>query len=297
MDFDKELNETKPIADALSRYANKAGRDVITTWNDWLAWCCKVFEWKDMNAAGGYAKRFEECKKENPLFFEAMEKWLELSDKRIRVNGVFDAFGTLYEANYQSSFKASYNGQFFTPMSICEVMAKITTESNNKCIKPTDEVVTFNDCACGSGRTLLAAWTICDKYNRNLFYAGDLDSTSVYMCALNFLIHGMVGAVEKRDALTRDWYFGFIVNACKVPFANNICCLQYFDEEEEYKKNLRGLEANARAWNCICFRPKEENNLVDEMKAEEKTCEKKVEEIKPQQGKSVKEPIQLELFV
>lgn len=294
MDFDKELNETKPIADILSRYSNKAGRDVIATWNDWLEWCCGVFEWKKLDAAGGYAGRFAECEKENPLFYKAMEEWMELSAKKIGNGYAYDAFGTLYEANYQSSFKANSAGQFFTPMSICDLMADMTTKSNDMCLHPTDEVVKFNDCACGSGRTLLAAWQVCDKYNRNLFYAGDLDSTSVYMCALNFLIHGMVGIVEKRDALSRDWYFGFIVNGCKVPFANNVCCLQYFDNEEEYNKNIRGLEANARVWNCINFRPKETHDVeqVEDVKAKGSS---KV--AMSENKKTVKEPVELDLFM
>ena len=286
-DFNNELNETKPIADILSKYANKAGRDVISTWNDWLEWCCKVFEWKNVDEFGNYVKLFENARKDNPMFFDAMREWMELSAKKISAGYAYDAFGTLYETNYQSSFKASSAGQFFTPMSICELMAHITSGSNKKCTKPTEDVVTFNDCACGSGRTLLAAWQVCDKYNRNLFFAGDLDSTSVYMCALNFLIHGIVGMVEKRDALTMDWYFGFIVNACKVPFANNVCCLQYFDDEDEYKKAIRGLEANARVWNCINFRPKAEETHTDE----------KIEEAKPiSKQKSVKEPRELDLF-
>lgn len=55
MDFVNELNDTKPIADILFKYASKAGRDVITTWNDWLSWCCKVFEWRNF---GLIAKSF-----------------------------------------------------------------------------------------------------------------------------------------------------------------------------------------------------------------------------------------------
>lgn len=289
MDFVNELNDTKPIADILSKYASKAGRDVITTWNDWLEWCCKVFEWKAIDKAGSIPQRFIECENEDAMFFEAMREWLELSYREICKRGAYDAFGTLYEANFQSSFKANSCGQFFTPINICDVMSNIMVNGNDKCIKPTEDVVKFNDCACGSGRTLLSAWNRCDKYNRNLFFAGDLDSTSVYMCALNFMIHGMVGAVEKRDALTRDWYFGFIVNACKVPFANNFSCLQYYDNEEQYHQALYWLEKREKDWNCVRFRP--DTRVVVEEKKDDKDNKqgRKVQ-------KTIKEPIELSLF-
>lgn len=289
MDFVNELNDTKQIADILSKYASKAGRDVITTWNDWLEWCCRVFEWKAIDKAGGILQRFIECENEDAMFFEAMREWLELSYREICKRGAYDAFGTLYEVNFQSSFKANSCGQFFTPMNICDVMSNIMVDGNDKCIKPTEDVVKFNDCACGSGRTLLSAWNRCDKYNRNLFFAGDLDSTSVYMCALNFMIHGMVGAVEKRDALTRDWYFGFIVNACKVPFANNFSCLQYYDNEEQYHQALYWLEKRAKDWNCIRLRP--DTRVEVEEKKDDKV-NKQGQKVQ----KAIKEPIELSLF-
>lgn len=248
----------KEIADILAKQSGESGRDVITTWNDWLAWMCGVFDWCEIDKAGGITERLEECKEQSPLFFDAMVIWLELSDEKIRKYGAYDVFGALYEANYQSSFKASNAGQFFTPSSVCKMLARVA--DGNVFSAPTDKVLRFNDCACGSGRTLLMAWNECDKFNRNLFYAGDLDATSVYMCALNFMVHGMVGMVEKRDALTQEWYFGYLVNACKVPFANNFSCLQYFDDEKVFKKTLRGLEKNAEIWNCVCFRPKSEKN-------------------------------------
>ena len=296
-----DAREGKAIADILDKYTYKNGRDIVTTWNDWLSWCCKVFEWRDIERAGGIPQRFIECKEENPLFFDAMEGWLALAYEKICKRGAYDAFGALYEANYQSSFKANSCGQFFTPTSVCDALARIG--GNGKCLEPTEEIVSFNDCACGSGRTLLSAWNECDKYNRNLFFAGDLDATSVYMCALNFMVHGMVGAVEKRDALTREWYFGFIVNACKVPYANNFACLQSYDNEEEYKKAVNGLIANAKVWNCIDYRPKSEQETIREepQREEEPKAETPIRGAEPIENKqieqkSVKEPIQLSLF-
>lgn len=285
-----DVREGKAIAEILGRYTYEYGRDIVSTWNDWLCWCCKVFEWKDIDKAGGIPQRFEKCKEDNPMFFDAMCGWLELAYENICKRGAYDAFGALYEANYQSSFKAKSSGQFFTPTSVSDMLARIA--GNDKCKRPTEELVTFNDCACGSGRTLLSAWNECDKYNRNLFFAGDLDATSVYMCALNFMIHGMVGMVEKRDALTREWYFGFVVNACKVPFANDFSCLQYYDNEEEYGKAVRCLRENAKIWNCVDFRPRNEEVSQDNVKnaGEHQQC------LEKEEPKNDKKPIQLSLF-
>jgi len=59
-----------------------------------------------------------------------------------------------------------HNGQFFTPQPICDMMAIITDTSGVG--------KTVADCACGSGRTLLAA----AKVSRlNSFYGADIDRT------------------------------------------------------------------------------------------------------------------------
>ena len=48
-----DAREGKAIAVILDKYTYKNGRDIVTTWSDWLSWCCKVFEWRDIERAGG----------------------------------------------------------------------------------------------------------------------------------------------------------------------------------------------------------------------------------------------------
>lgn len=50
-----DAREGKAIAVILDKYTYKNGRDIVTTWNDWLSWCCKVFEWRNF---GLIAKSF-----------------------------------------------------------------------------------------------------------------------------------------------------------------------------------------------------------------------------------------------
>lgn len=253
----EETNKSKKILYNLNQ-SSKNDVDITVTWNEWLSWCCCAFDWKEIVNVGGLPQRLSACKDDNLKYYEAMSGWLELASDGISKYGAYDAFGALYEKYIQSSHKASSNGQFFTPTSVCDVMAEISLD--DKCMKPTTEVVTFNDCTCGSGRTLLSAWNSCDKYNRNLFFAGDLDTTSVKMCALNFMVHGMVGAVEKRDALTKEWFFGYIVNGCKVPVSNNYVCLQYYDNEADYLKSVERLIDSAKKWDCVKYKKEIINN-------------------------------------
>lgn len=125
----------------------------------------------------------------------------------------------------------------------------------------------------------------------NFFVAGDVDTTSVQMCALNFMIHGMVGAVEKKDTLTQEFFYAYIVNSCKVPYANNFACLQYYDDEVEYNKALKVLEHHLKNWDCIKYRPKSED------KDAKLASTPQTQETAPQPNKTTKsEPIQLSLF-
>ena len=75
----------KFIYDALEEYISKTKKDGISVWNEWLAWCCKVFEWDKINRAGGLTQRFEECQKDNEYFFRAMLGWFEVTYREIRM--------------------------------------------------------------------------------------------------------------------------------------------------------------------------------------------------------------------
>jgi hypothetical protein len=88
-----------------------------------------------------------------------------------------------------------HNGQFFTPEPICDLMAQL-----NEPIGFGQRVL---DCACGSGRILMAA----AKINRNaLFYGADVDRNCAMMCVINFCLNGMFGEVAWMNSLSNQFY-------------------------------------------------------------------------------------------
>lgn len=94
-----------------------------------------------------------------------------------------------------------HNGQYFTPQPICDMMAILTgTTGVGK---------TVADCACGSGRTLMAAAKIS---RLNSFYGADIDRTCCLMAVINFCLNGMTGEVAWMDSLCNRFYGGWKID-------------------------------------------------------------------------------------
>lgn len=108
--------------------------------------------------------------------------------------GLRDVFGDFF----MEHISFGHNGQFFTPESICDHMARMN--------EPIADGARVLDCACGSGRILMAA----AKVNRNaLFYGADVDRNCAMMCAINFCLNGMFGEVAWMNSLSNHYYGGW----------------------------------------------------------------------------------------
>ena len=117
--------------------------------------------------------------------------------------GIYDALGDLFMA--LSSRKGQQaQGQFFTPVHICDLMVMCTE---------TDEKKTgqrINDPTCGSGRLLLAYHV---RHLGNYLVAEDVNRTCCLMTICNMLIHGCVGEVIHHDSLCPENFMdGWMVN-------------------------------------------------------------------------------------
>lgn len=140
-----------------------------------------------------------------PIFGQALAEMInEYQDAMEDGGSWIDVLGKVFEET-NSSFAASGAGQFFTPDTLCNLMAHLTG-GTDEC----EEGITVNDCACGSGRNLIAHSRLHHKNRFNTFYVGqDLDERCVKMCVLNFFMYGMKGVVIHMDTLAMKIFGGY----------------------------------------------------------------------------------------
>ncbi len=111
------------------------------------------------------------------------------------------------------------NGQFFTPMNICDMMARITN--------PVTGPSRILDPACGSGRMLMSM----AKLNRYAtFFGADCDANCAKMTVVNMCLNSMYGEVAWMDTLSNRWYAGWKIEHTihGIPFIRKI------SEKESY---------------------------------------------------------------
>lgn len=106
--------------------------------------------------------------------------------------GWCDPWGDLY-MELSSNYKSQSMGQYFTPVDICSMMAKMSIGEEEQI---SDKRI--NDPACGSGRTLLAAKAF---HPNNYFFGEDLDPICCKMAVVNFAFHGCIGEVVEHNTL------------------------------------------------------------------------------------------------
>lgn len=108
--------------------------------------------------------------------------------------------------DHVSRSSAKYKGQFFTPVSLCDLMAKMTFEELE------GENLTAMDPCCGSGRTLIAHCRVNAHNRMKYHYVGvDIDRLCVMMTVINFVLNGMSGTVIWADSLRMEVYGGYRV--------------------------------------------------------------------------------------
>lgn len=199
-DFPPQIRE---FGMAISKFSHR--HYDYTIFEDFIDYviCCLLWE--------GHPETVERLKRkyedEYQKFFELYRSFMLCQKKNLSADDSYDWYdtlGTIYEA-ISSSSKASRLGQFFTPKSLCDMMAHFTSPVQGE--KKTGLKV--NDCACGSGRTLLAFNKIAPG---NRLYGEDLDQICTKMATINLAIHGCKGQVSNMDSLRMEWYFGYEIN-------------------------------------------------------------------------------------
>lgn len=145
-----------------------------------------------------------------------------------------DFLGNYFENNGQFNAKM---GQFFTPVSICNLMANFT-DGNGKLV---------NDPSCGSSRNLIAHAMKKPENRFNHFYIGqDLDRRCCLMSVLNFVMFGMSGVVIYMNCLSLEIYGGWRIYMPETllgvqPLTVDECrefLIEKKEKELEYKQTL-----------------------------------------------------------
>lgn len=146
-------------------------------------------------------------KEEMSMFCQALAEMVKEYEDGMNPDGSWiDLLGNVFEET-NSSFTASASGQFFTPPTVCNFMAQITC-GPDECASG----ITVNDCACGSGRNLIAHSRLHPNNRLNTFYVGqDMDKRCVNMCVLNLFMYGMKGIVIHMDTLGMKIFGGYRV--------------------------------------------------------------------------------------
>ena len=181
------------------------------------------------------------------IFFSALHtelatrKWVDL----------FGDYFMEYGANKKD------RGQCFTPDSVCEVLARLSLSINEGTdfdtmrhyVRGFGRKVVVNDCACGSGRLLLAAGsTYRNITHKNDVYlvASDIDDRCCKQSAINILVHGFYGEVACMDTLIGESSFshGWIVNQGLYPIPFGLPSLTYTTDKSKFYQYQRNIIGN-----------------------------------------------------
>ena len=160
-------------------------------------------------------------KQELNKFAEALAAMIsEMGDLH---NGFSDPLGDYF----QEYITHGHNGQFFTPLPITELLARITIPGPTKFQKILDP-------AAGSARTLLYAAAIIGPHN--YFYAADNDRNCAMMAAINLCFHGLPGEAACMNSLSNEYYFGWKIETFPLPHLSKITEAQSYILLREIKK-------------------------------------------------------------
>ncbi len=200
----KKQNEEKTTTvKELSKFASDRGLDISQVFDNfmkWILWAHTLPEY------GKPLKDWPYPPEDGKVMYDIYRVLvLELQEHLKHVEW-YDIFGYIYEECIASKNRRQNQGQFFTPASLCDLMAQISTFDNEEKIVGKR----ISDPTSGSGRNLLAFNAL---HPGNYYVGEDLDKTCALMTACNLLLHGMNGEVIWHNTLTpEDFKGGWRIN-------------------------------------------------------------------------------------
>jgi type I restriction-modification system DNA methylase subunit len=173
------MTDIKQLLKEFERFAN--GQSLHTAFVDLLDWTLLPF------------RKFNDAESQNAALekYQTHPKVKQLVTLVTIIGDLSEGFNDPIGELYMQAISNGHNGQYFTPTPICDMLATMSVGDNSR---PGQTVA---DCACGSGRMLLAA----AKINRHLqLYGADLDNTCCKMALLNMMLNSLTGEITHMNS-------------------------------------------------------------------------------------------------
>lgn len=146
-------------------------------------------------------------------------------------DSVIDVLGNayMYLIGMFAQTAGKKGGEFFTPQSMIELVAKIATHGR-------ENILRVNDPTCGSGGLLLEV----NKYaNARYFYGSELTSTTYNLCRMNMIIHNIPYTnfnIANTDTLERPAFMEekYEVQVANPPYSANWSADNRFLDDERF---------------------------------------------------------------
>lgn len=217
------MTDIKQLLKEFERFAY--GQSLHTAFTELLDWALLPF------------KKFDSSQEQFAAFetFRNHLKVGQLTSLITLIGDLSEKFSDPIGELYMQAISNGHNGQYFTPEPLCDMMSIMSVGENSA---PGQTVC---DCACGSGRMLLAA----AKINRSLhLYGADLDLTCCKMALLNLLLNSLTGEIAHMNTLSNEFYRGFKVCTTRVD-THHLPYYVEFTEGEQSRIWLHDLKGAA----------------------------------------------------
>lgn len=202
------------------------------------------------------------------LFSKIFQRLVEYQDYNISTSGAKDILGAFL---MELELADKWGGQFFTPMDIANLMAKLFYPS--EWIKNEIETKGFiiaNDSAVGGGATMIGlvnAMLECGfNPQKQLFVeCNDLDSRACLMAYIQLATLGIPAIVRKQNTLTNQIYDTWITPAFYID--GRIGKLKGFKDKEKgesLEKSKESIEKREEILDKKTERPQEEKETIFE---------------------------------
>ena len=175
-----------------------------TVWSDFVAMAACTLSMADLQKRGEREKLYADItKKYNEKEMDRFSAMFADLITAFEDNPSQDLLGELY---MRLELGNNHNGQFFTPYSVCMMMAKISA-GNLKAEIAKRGYVSVNDPCCGAGALLIAFANEAKEQGINYqqqieFVAQDIDFTAAMMCYIQLSLLGCAGYVIVGNTLT-----------------------------------------------------------------------------------------------